>query len=216
MAASETTETGLTWPRIALALKIIAGLACAAPLVWLYQAWHADALGFNPAEAVVHTLGRIGLGLLLATLILGTLAHVFRAPKLLVLHPLLGIGAFVYLTLHAAAWAGLDMVWDWEFIAMEMADLQYLQVGLVSLVLLIPLSLTSGRGLSHHWGSTLWHWLHRLGYVAVAAGLLHLWIITRADYALPVIYMAGFALIVALRLLPPLWQMVRRRAPSGS
>ena len=198
-------------PRIALLLKLLTGIACAAPLAWLYWAWQAGELGFHPAEAIVHFLGRLGLGLLLLTLILGTLAHVLRAPKLLILHPLLGIAAFVYLTLHALSWAGLDMVWEWEFIAMEMVDLRYLQVGLVSLVLLIPLSLTSGRGLSHHWGSTLWHWLHRLGYVAVAAGLLHLWIITRADYALPVIYMVGFAAVIALRLLTPLWHTVRAR-----
>lgn len=208
MADSEMPARG---PRIALLLKLLTGIACAAPLAWLYWAWQAGELGFHPAEAIVHFLGRFGLGLLLLTLILGTLAHVLRAPKLLILHPLLGIAAFVYLTLHALSWAGLDMVWEWEFIAMEMVDLRYLQVGLVSLVLLIPLSLTSGRGLSHHWGSTLWHWLHRLGYVAVAAGLLHLWIITRADYALPVIYMVGFAAVIALRLLTPLWHAVRAR-----
>ncbi|WP_290653307.1 ferric reductase-like transmembrane domain-containing protein [Aquisalimonas sp.] len=208
MADSEMPARG---PRIALLLKLLTGIACAAPLAWLYWAWQAGELGFHPAEAIVHFLGRFGLGLLLLTLILGTLAHVLRAPKLLILHPLLGIAAFVYLTLHALSWAGLDMVWEWEFIAMEMVDLRYLQVGLVSLVLLIPLPLTSGRGLSHHWGSTLWHWLHRLGYVAVAAGLLHLWIITRADYALPVIYMVGFAAVIALRLLTPLWHTVRAR-----
>ena len=211
MADSETRARGLDWPRIALLLRFAAGLTCAAPLVWLYWAWQAGELGFHPAEAVVHFLGRFGLGLLLLTLILGTLAHVFRAPKLLTLHPLLGVAAFLYLTLHALSWAGLDMVWQWEFIVMEIADLRYLQVGLLSLVLLIPLSLTSGRGLSHHWGSTLWHWLHRLGYVAVAAGLLHLWIITRADYALPVVYMSGFAAIIVLRLLPPAWNALYRR-----
>ena len=212
MADTETaTRRGSGWARVALLVKLLAGIACAAPLAWLHWAWQAGELGFHPAEAVVHFLGRFGLGLLLLTLILGTLAHVFRAPKLLTLHPLLGIASFVYLTLHAVSWAGLDMVWQWEFIAMEMADLRYLQVGLISLVLLIPLSLTSGRGLSQHWGSSLWHWLHRLGYVAVAAGLLHLWIITRADYALPVIYMGGFAAIVGLRLLPPVWNAWRRR-----
>ncbi len=211
MADTETAR-GLQWGRIALALKVVVGIACAAPLAWLYRAWQAGELGFHPAEAVVHFLGRFGLGLLLLTLILGTLAHVFRAPKLLTLHPLLGIAAFVYLTLHAASWAGLDMVWQWEFIAMEMADLRYLQVGLISLVLLIPLSLTSGRGLSQQWGSSLWHWLHRLGYVAVAAGLLHLWIITRADYALPVIYMGGFAAMIMLRLLPPAWNAWRNQS----
>ena len=212
MADPETTSRGLDRARVDLLLKVAAGIACAAPLAWLYWAWQAGELGFHPAEAVVHFLGRFGLGLLLLTLILGTLAHVFRAAKLLALHPVLGIAAFVYLTLHAVSWVGLDMVWQWQFIAMEMADLRYLQVGLVSLVLLIPLSLTSGRGLSQHWGSSLWHWLHRLGYVAVAAGLLHLWIITRADYALPVIYMGVFAAMILLRLLAPAWNARRNQS----
>ncbi|SEP04995.1 ferric reductase-like transmembrane domain-containing protein [Aquisalimonas asiatica] len=183
----------------ALALKTGAAVCCALPLFWLAWQWHTGGLGFDPAEAVVHTLGRWGLALLILTLALGTVAHVLRSPGLLTLHPLLGVAAFMYLLLHGAAWYALFMGADLALILDELAALRYLQVGLLSLLLLIPLSLTSGRELSRHWGSSLWHWLHRLGYLAAAGGITHLWLVTRADYIVPWLYVGAFAAILCLR-----------------
>ncbi|WP_290632629.1 ferric reductase-like transmembrane domain-containing protein [Aquisalimonas sp.] len=186
-------------PSAALALKIGAAICCALPLLWLAWQWQADGLGFDPAETVVHTLGRWGLALLILTLALGTIAHILRSPRMLTLHPLLGVAAFIYLLLHAASWYALFMGADLELILDELAALPYLQVGLLSLVLLIPLSLTSGRELSRHWGSSLWHWLHRLGYLAAAGGITHLWLVTRADYIVPWLYIGVFTAILGLR-----------------
>lgn len=186
--------------KVLLALKTGAALVCALPLIWLTLQWRAGNLGFDPAETVVHTLGRWGLALLILTLALGTLAHVLRSPRMLALHPLLGVAAFTYLVLHAASWYALFMGADLGLILDELVALPYLQAGLLSLVLLIPLSLTSGRELSRHWGSSLWHWLHRLGYLAAAGGIVHLWLVTRADYTMPQLYSGAFFAILCLRL----------------
>ncbi|MFY0990214.1 hypothetical protein [Halomonas sp. C05BenzN] len=49
-------------------------------------------------------------------------------------------------------------------------------------------------------GFTAWHWLHRLVYVSAALGVTHLWILTRADYRMPMLFAAALAALTVFRL----------------
>lgn len=97
-------------------------------------------------------------------------------------------------------WAWLELSWDWEWIWIEIVELPYLRYGLVALLLLVPLVLTSVRRAQEAMGWTAWHWLHRLIYISAALGVTHYWILTRADYLLPSIAVATLAVLVVFRL----------------
>ncbi|MBE0487924.1 MAG: hypothetical protein IBX53_02500 [Halomonas sp.] len=45
-----------------------------------------------------------------------------------------------------------------------------------------------------------WHWLHRLVCVSAALGVTHLWILTRADYRMPMLFAAALAALTVFRV----------------
>jgi len=184
--------------------RLAVALAAMAPLVWLGWAWQAGELGVMPAERVMHYLGRWGLGLLLATLCLGPAMALTGWPGFMAVRRQMGMWSFTYLGLHAVAWAGLDMRWDWEFILLELADIQYLQLGLISLVLLVPLALTSFQAARQFMGLTKWRWLHQLAYVAAAGGVGHYSLVVR-DVQWPLVAAtAAISILVLNRIIQAL------------
>src|SRR5690625_5300367 len=119
--------------------------AASAPLLWMFWAWHADALGVFPEERLLHQLGRLGLLLLLLTLTARPAFRITGWPGFMAVRRQVGLWSFAYLMLHAVVWLWLHQMWEWDFIRAELVDLRYLQVGAVSLLLLIPLAVTDRK-----------------------------------------------------------------------
>ncbi|MDR5864596.1 hypothetical protein QC758_16705 [Halomonas campisalis] len=69
-----------------------------------------------------------------------------------------------------------------------------------ALALLVPLAITSFQRVRAAMGNRAWHWLHRLVYVSAGLGVTHLWILTRADYLVPSLYVGVFVVLVLFRL----------------
>lgn len=174
--------------------------ACALPALWLFAAWQRNTLGIYPEEAAIHFLGRWGLNLLLLTLALGLAYRLSGWVGFMAVRRQLGLWAFVYLATHAWIWMFLDMGGDSALIAEQLAQLHYLQVGLASLVILVPLVLTS-VSMARTWlGRVRWQWLHRLAYPAAAGGVVHVWLLTRADFSQALNYALVLALLVIMRV----------------
>ncbi len=174
--------------------------AVLAPLLWLWWGWQTGRLGVFPEEVLLHALGRIGLVLLLATLALGPLFRLTGWRGFMAVRRQLGLWSFTYLLLHFLAWLGLDQGWYWEFIVAELREIRYLQVGLVSLLLLVPLVLTSVPQAQRLLGLRRWQWLHRLAYVSAAGGVVHFWLLARFER--PEVWLAAAVLasLVVFRL----------------
>lgn len=182
----------------AFRLLVLAG--CSAPALWLMWQWFFGDLGAVPSEAVVHFTGRTGLTLLLVTIAFSPAFRFTRWIGFMVARRQLGLWAFFWLLAHMLAWMGLDQYWDWPWIRREMIDLPYIRYGVAALLLLVPLALTSFRHVQRKMGFVAWHWLHRLVYVAATLGVMHLWVLTRADYLMPGIYAAVLAALIAFRI----------------
>jgi sulfoxide reductase heme-binding subunit YedZ len=74
-------------------------------------------------------------------------------------------------------------------------------VGFTSLLLLVPLAVTSTTGWIRRLGGKRWNRLHRLIYPATAAGLVHyLWLVKK-DVSDPIYWGAALACVLALRLM---------------
>lgn len=183
--------------------------ACLAPfgLLVLQAFGYAGGLGANPVEQVLNVCGKTGLNLLVLTLSITPIRRSTGINKLIVFRRLLGLFAFFYLTTHFLTYALLDLglVFTpgtaWATLLVDIAERPYITVGFTALVLLVPLAVTSTRGMQRRLGRR-WAQLHRLVYVIGVLGLVHYWwqIKSSADVAEPLLYAFILAVLLGVRL----------------
>jgi sulfoxide reductase heme-binding subunit YedZ len=195
--------------RIAIA-KIAVFATCLAPFALLAQAALNGTLGADPVARLTHQTGLWALRLLLATLAMTPLRMLTGSAMPIRFRRMLGLFAFFYAALHVNVYLILDLRGDWAQILTDIVKRPYITVGATALLLLIPLAITSTRGmmrrLGRHWGQ-----LHRLVYAAAILACLHFLWLVKADKREPLIYLATLIGLLAFRL--P-WRR-RRRVFSG-
>jgi sulfoxide reductase heme-binding subunit YedZ len=168
----------------------------------------ANDLGANPIETVTHVTGEWGLRLLLASLAVTPARRLLGWTWAAPLRRTLGLLAFFYVCLHLITFVALDHFFDWELILEDALERRYVSMGLVGFCCLLPLALTSTRGMMKRLGRR-WIRLHRLAYVAGVAGVIHFLWLVKADLAPPLAYAGVLALLLGARLWPR-----RRREPA--
>ena len=186
------------------------------PLLWLYQAW-ADVLGPDPGKVLVDRLGLGTLVLLLITLSMTPLQKLTGWPGWITVRRQLGLWCFAYVVLHLSGYTAFILGFDWSQLGIELRKRPYIIVGVLGFLCLLALAVTSNRYSQRRLGSR-WKKLHRLVYVALGLGLLHMLWIVRADLKEWVIYASIGALLLVLRL-PPVTRRIPRltakKAPSA-
>jgi sulfoxide reductase heme-binding subunit YedZ len=189
-----------------IAVKVVVWGICLWPLAQLlWRAW-TDGLGANPISFVTNTLGDWTFDLLLATLALTPLRILTGMAWQMSLRRLLGLFAFFYAALHFGVWILLDHYFTWGQMALDIVERPYITVGMLALIGMIPLAVTSTTGMIKRLGARRWKLLHRLVYVvAVCAALHFLWLakVGRIDQY---VHAALVALLLGLRL----WDTLRR------
>jgi methionine sulfoxide reductase heme-binding subunit len=153
-------------------IRRAAFLLGALPLAALAGEVLVQGLGANPVERALHHTGFWGLQLLIATLAISPLRRWTGRPALIQARKALGLWAFAYLAGHAAIYVGLDQFFAWSFLLDDLRERPFIQVGMLSLLLLTPLALTSSRNAIRRMGRN-WTRLHRLIYPATLLGLVH-------------------------------------------
>ncbi|PWE39917.1 protein-methionine-sulfoxide reductase heme-binding subunit MsrQ [Pseudomonas prosekii] len=176
------------------------------PLVWLYQAW-ADVLGPDPGKVLVDRLGLGTLVLLLITLSMTPLQKLTGWAGWIAVRRQLGLWCFAYVFLHLCGYTAFILGFDWSQLGVELRKRPYIIVGALAFLCLLALAVTSNRYSQRRLG-TRWKKLHRLVYVILGLGLLHMLWIVRADLKEWAVYASIGALLMLLRL-PP----VARRIP---
>ncbi len=189
-------------------LQIGTHCAALAPLALLIWDFSQNNLSVNPIQDLTLRTGTYALVLLLLSLACTPIDLLFGFKPVLALRKPLGLYAFLYVSLHAAIFVGLDYGFDWELIQQAIVEKRYVLAGLAALLLLLPLAITSTRGWMQRLGKN-WKRLHRLVYVAALLAVIHyLWLV-KSDIRLPLLYGALLLGLLALRL-PPLRQPLRR------
>lgn len=193
------------------AAKPVAFVLALGPFAWLLFGAVADGLGANPAEALIRGTGDWTLRLLCLTLAVTPLRQAFGWTALLRLRRLLGLFTFFYAVLHFSAYAWLDQGFAVDAIARDIAKRPFILVGALSLLLLLPLALTSFDRAVRALGGRRWRALHRMVYAIAVLAILHfLWM--RAGKQL-FGEVAVYGAIVALLLGWRLWHRFRPAAP---
>jgi sulfoxide reductase heme-binding subunit YedZ len=178
------------------------------PAVILARDLAAGNLSVNPIEDITHRTGRWGLILLLATLAVTPVRRITGWSVLIRFRRMVGLFAFFYLLLHFSTYVVLDQFFSLRGIADDVVNRPYITVGFASLVLLVPLALTSTKGMVKRLGGRRWANLHRLIYVAAGGGIVHFVWLVKADYRDPTIYGIVLVLLLASRLKLPRWRSV--------
>jgi methionine sulfoxide reductase heme-binding subunit len=182
---------------------------CLLPLAWLvWDAVHGE-LGTDPVAQLEHRSGDWALRILLATLAVTPLRLLTRWHWLTRYRRMLGLFAFFYASIHLTIYLAVDLGGFWSQIFAEIAKKPYITVGFAAWLLMLPLALTSTKGMMRRLGRN-WLRLHRLIYVIGVCGVLHfMWLVKSGNTIAvrePLIYLAILLVLLALRL--PGW--VRR------
>lgn len=170
------------------------------PLVLLVWGAVTGGLGVEPVKAIEHRLGELGLQFLLASLAITPLRRL--GLNLIRFRRALGLLAFFYISLHLVAWVWLDMGLRWAEMAADLVKRPYVILGMVGFLALLPLAATSTNAAIRAMGPVAWGRLHRLAYVAILAGILHLVLLSKV-WTVEVLVYAGLALaLLGVRLIP--------------
>jgi sulfoxide reductase heme-binding subunit YedZ len=196
------------------ALRVALFLACLLPLAALAVGLWQDTLGANPIEYLIRSLGDWALRLLLATLAITPLRRFTGWHWLLKLRRMLGLYAFFYAVLHVTGYVWVDQFFDWVAIARDILKRPFITVGMLTLLLMLPLAITSSQAMMRRLGGKRWQGLHRLVYVVGICAVIHFWWMVKLDLTQPALHGVLLALLLGARLLP-LRQPVRSVTPAG-
>lgn len=181
--------------------KPLVFLLCLLPLMHLLAGAFSIAgqsLGANPIEELLHALGRWGLKLLLLTLAITPLRRWTGWNWLIRFRRMLGLFTFFYIVLHFLVYALLDQGLDLEAIIEDVLKRPYITLGMAGLLMLIPLAVTSTKGMMRRLGKR-WQKLHRLVYVIAVVAVWHFYWQVKLDTLEPIIYALVLAGLLAVR-----------------
>lgn len=169
------------------------------PFCWLMWGWGWRRLGADPVEATLHLTGRWALGLLLAVLAATPLRRLTGWNPVIQVRRPLGLWAFGYGVLHLGVYLWFDRGLDLSLVVEDVAERPYLAAGAASLLLLVPLALTSTRRWMARLGKR-WQALHRLVYFAAALAVVHHFGQVKADKFWPGVSAAVLGVLLLARI----------------
>ena len=182
-----------------LVIKIILFIVCLLPLAWLVYAAFTAQLGANPIEVITRQLGEWGLVFLLITLCMTPLRDIWQAAWPIKLRRMLGLFSFFYVVLHFISYLWLDQFFDWTEIWHDIIKRPFITVGMLAVIGLLPLAVTSNRWSQRRLGAR-WRRLHQLVYLVTILGVIHFFWLTKADLLRPMIFAICLALLLVYRL----------------
>ena len=177
----------------------------AVPAVALLVGALSDGLGANPAQTLIQETGEWALRWLWLTLLVTPLREMASLPALLRYRRTLGVTAFVYAVLHLLSYAWLDKGWVIDDIVADVFKRNFILVGMLTFLVMLPLALTSFNAAIRALGGRKWQLLHKLVYAVSLLGLLHFYLKKAAknDVSDVMVYAVILALLLG-------WRVVRR------
>jgi methionine sulfoxide reductase heme-binding subunit len=199
-------------PSFRKALQAVLHLAIALPLALLAWRWSGvllnDAdprlagLSVEPVDYTIDYLGLWALRLLWLTLAISPLRQITGWNWLGAWRRPLGLWTFTYALLHLSVYFGLDQAGDLGLLVEDVIKHNFILLGMSALLLILPLALTSTRGMIKRLGARRWQNLHRLIYLAAALASVHFILRVKGFQWEPWIYAGLLALLLAWRFKP--------------
>jgi methionine sulfoxide reductase heme-binding subunit len=186
-------------------------LALMLPLARIILDYFQDSLGANPVEAMTHRTGDAAIKILLLSLAVTPIQRHFRFRRAILFRRLLGLTAFFYALLHFAVYLIFDQELSFSDTFNDVVKRPYITMGFSSLVILLPLAITSTDKMIKRMGGPKWRRLHKAVYAAAVLAVIHYWWLVKADLTAPIIY--AVCLIVLLSTRFAWWARQRNNKP---
>jgi len=218
-AAAEGARPGKTVTPARLSLRAVGWIKAVvfvlalAPLARLVIGLFLRALGTNPTEVILRSLGTWTLVFLCITLAVTPLRKLTGWNWLLRLRRMSGLFAFFYAVMHFTSYVGLDQGFDLAAIPGDILKRPFITLGFTCFLLLIPLAATSTNAMVRRLGAERWQALHRFVYFIAIGGVVHYWWLVKRDVTTPAIYALVVAVLLGYRLLAA--RRRRRRVEMG-
>jgi sulfoxide reductase heme-binding subunit YedZ len=181
--------------------KFIVLVNGAVPLTLLcWDALH-HGLGANPTVFAIRTTGMLTLVFLILSLSVTPLRLVSGRNWLSHFRRMLGLYAFFYGLLHLSTYFIFDRSMSLSGAISDTLARPFIFLGMTALLLMVPLAATSTNAMIKRLGAARWKRLHRLVYISAIAGVLHYYLLVKADTRQPLAFAAVVALLLGYRLI---------------
>jgi len=172
------------------------------PLCWLIYAVYSDTvfgtklMTADPIQKLDRELGDWALIFIILALSVRPLAKLFENNELIAYRRMIGLFAFFYVCLHLASYIGLNLQFAFNEFIKDILKRNFITIGIIAFILLIPLAVTSTKSMIKWIGGRRWKKLHMLIYPIALLGIFHFFMMVRADFSRPSIYL--FIILVLL------------------
>jgi sulfoxide reductase heme-binding subunit YedZ len=194
-------------PRVA---KILVSILCTFPAIDLLRVLYRHNpnfvrdYDFAAFSLAVNVSGRWAFVFLFLALACTPVQRLTRAAWVAAVRRPLGLAAFGYGVLHFLAYFVIGQKLNVGFVVWDSTHVMSRIPGWISLLLLVPLALTSTDGMLRRLGGKRWKLLHRLVYPAAAVAVLHAYMVEddhTQGYVTTEITATVFGVLMLLRLL---------------
>jgi sulfoxide reductase heme-binding subunit YedZ len=179
-------------------LRVLVFSACLVPFAVLVSGVASNSLGPDPAEHLMHVTGEWVMRFLVLVLLATPLARNGWS-RLSRYRRMLGLYVWFYATLHLLVFAQVFIDWSGVRLVEELVDRPYVLVGFLAWLILVLLGITSATAIRKKMGKR-WRQLHKLTYIVVILGWLHLLWLSRSDVGDAVLYGVIFGLLLGYRV----------------
>ncbi|MBT5111422.1 MAG: sulfoxide reductase heme-binding subunit YedZ [Rhodospirillaceae bacterium] len=203
--------------RSRLIFKPLVFLVSLIPLGWIvFAIWSDTSLGTrymtsDPTQKLNRELGDWALIFVIVTLAVRPAAQVLKTPEIVSYRRMIGLFAFFYALLHLSSYIGFDLQLNLNELIQDVIKRTYITIGMLAFICLLPLAITSTRGMIKRLGSRRWLKLHMLIYLISILGAFHFYMMVRAGFARPMTYASIIVLLLGYRV----WESRRKAAAKA-
>ena len=172
--------------------------------------WGTRLLTTDPVQKLDRELGDWTLIFIILSLSVRPLAELTKRNDIVAYRRMIGLFAFFYAVLHVGSYVGFHLKLDWATFLKDIIERPFITFGMIAFTLLLPLAITSTKGMIRRLGGRGWRRLHMAIYAIVVLGLVHFYMMIRADFSRPYIYGAIIVLLLGYRV----WKKRRRATRS--
>lgn len=185
---------------------VLGGLLPLAVLVYDFQTGY---LGANPFQRATQQTGLLAIVLLFLSLSASPLRRLTGWTWPARVRRALGLLAVLYASAHLLIYA-TDKGYSLQAAWTDVLKRPFITIGTLTLLLLLPLALTSFKNSPRRLGFARWQALHRLAYVCAGLASLHFYLSVKKDTTQPLAYAGVLALLLLARVVYT--RLDRRRA----
>ena len=156
-------------------------------------------LGINPIDKLMDELGKMGIRLIIATLIISSLSQLRLFRSLQNIRRIIGLMAFYYVLCHFLTYIVLDHFFNWKFIIKDIVKRPFITFGFINFILLLPMVFTSTNTMVKRLTFKVWKKIHYLIYIVAPLAALHFYLLKKADKTEPLIYLGIIVLLLLWR-----------------